>query len=82
MAHLEELTRFITEFRGKGHFLPYEDIEVVKNWATLSNGLNPDKVILLLAELLEPYQSDSKPVSLRAIDKKFQKKIQVLRQNS
>ena len=79
MNRIEELSEFITEYRGKGHFLPYEDLELLKKWAELSNSVEMAKVALILAELLEPYVKDSKNLRLKAIDREFTRKIKELK---
>lgn len=72
--NLEELTpeeliaRYIIEVRGKGHFLAYEDHDILKNWVSLAGG-SSDKLLLILSDILPSHFEKSKNARLAGINR-------------
>ena len=66
---LEELiARFIIESKGRGHFLAYEDHDIVKNWVKAAES-DTDRLLLILDDILPKYFKKSKAARLAGINK-------------
>ena len=72
------ITDYIIENRGQGHFLPYDDYDVIDSWLVESNH-NTEQLLLILSEIIPnfflSYSKSNKPPSLKKIEKKILKKI-------
>ncbi len=66
------ISDFVIECRGKGHFLPPSEIEMIRKWLDLTPEV--DTLILTLSNILPAYfakHADKQfPQSLRGIDRK------------
>jgi hypothetical protein len=60
----ELVARYIVETRGSGHFLAYEDHDIVKSWVNHAAG-NTDKLLLILSDTLPKYFEKSKGAGAR-----------------
>jgi hypothetical protein len=60
----ELIARFIIESRNQGHFLAYEDHDIVKNWVNEARG-DTDRLLLILSDILPRYFEKSKGASAR-----------------
>lgn len=47
------IVQYVVECRGKGHFLPYADHQIIQEWLALAP--HPDHLLLVLAEVLPEY---------------------------
>lgn len=79
-SSLELVVQYILEHRGSGHFLPYNDYELVRQWVARSNGA--EELLLILSDLLPEYYEDqlqapgqSKPRSLAKLHRRVLKKL-------
>lgn len=72
---LQQIVQYILELRGQGHFLPYQDYEIVSTWVAEAAG--EDELLLVLSETLpqffEKTPAGSKPKSLMSINSKILK---------
>jgi hypothetical protein len=72
------VVQFIIEYRGKGHFLPYDDHQIVKNWLTLC--ASPESLLLALSDIIpdfyQKHSSKQFPPSLSRINKKVTNLLQ------
>ena len=72
--NLDELTpeeliaRFIIESKGRGHFLAYEDHDIVKNWVKAAES-DTDRLLLILDDILPKYFKKSKAGRLAGVNK-------------
>ena len=68
--NLDELTpeeliaRFIMEHKKQGHFLAYEDHDIVKNWVAAA-GRDTDRLLLILNDILPAYFEKQKGAGAR-----------------
>lgn len=70
------ITQFILEYRGRGHFLPYDDHRIVKRWISAAG--DADSLLLVLSDLIPKFFAASTalgkhPPSLSRLDKKVTK---------
>ena len=70
------VTQYVIECMGTGHFLPYEDNQLIETWIKAAPTL--DDLLLILSELLPPYFSSQgkkrpPPRSLKGIHAKVLK---------
>ena len=72
-----EVIQLILEYRSKGTFLSYSELELVQNW--VKNSPTQEDLILILSELLPLHyeESDPKkhPKSLKGLNKKIIAKL-------
>ena len=74
---IELVSGYVVECRGKGHFLPYSDHEVIKNW--IDHAPDADTLLSILDEVLPEFyskhQDKSCPPELRLLDTKVKKRL-------
>lgn len=72
-----DIVQLILEYRNKGAFLSYSELEMVQNW--IQNASSQQDLILVLSELLPNHYQNSDPTkhpkSLKGIDKKIRAKL-------
>lgn len=72
---LQQIVQYILELRGQGHFLPYQDYEIVSSWVAAAT--DEDALLLVLSETLphffEKTITGSKPKSLLSVNNKILK---------
>ena len=65
------ILHYVLECRGNGHFLPYQDYQIIDDW--LKAAPDADELLLVLSDVLPPYfQGDGrrdKPRSLGGAQK-------------
>ncbi len=64
----ELVARFIIETKGRGHFLAYEDHDILKNWVKAA-GSDTDRLLLILDDILPSYFQKSRSARLSGINK-------------
>lgn len=64
MTNEELLAHYIIETRGSGHFLAYQDYELIKGWLKAAND-DADHLLLILSELLPAYFQKSRGAGAR-----------------
>lgn len=71
LADQQLITQYILECRGRGHFLPYKDYEIIRHWLTLCPDAN--RLLLLLSEILpqhfERFRDQPFPPGLQSVDR-------------
>ena len=74
---LKNIVQYILELRSQGHFLPYQDYEIVSSWVEAAT--DEDELLLVLSEILPEFfgkvPEGSKPKSLSSINKKVLKAL-------
>lgn len=69
-AHL--IAQYVIEYRGKGHFLPYDDHRIIGDW--LKQCESADSLLLVLSDLIPEFygktRTSSHPPSLSRLDVK------------
>ena len=50
----ELIATFVIESKGSGHFLAYEDHDIVRNWVKTAKG-DTDRLLLILSEIIPAY---------------------------
>ena len=74
---LKNVVQYILELRARGHFLPYQDYEIVAAWVEAAT--DEDELLLVLAEVLPDFfgkvPEGSKPKSLSSLNKKVLKAL-------
>lgn len=74
---VELISGFVVECRGRGHFLPYSDHEIIKSWIETA----PDTQTLLgvldevLPEFYSKHQDKNCPPELKGINRKIKKRL-------
>lgn len=67
----ELIAQYVLSFRHSGHFLPYEDYQIVQEWLKVAR--DPDRLLVILSEYLPPYFEKARnlpfPASLKGIHK-------------
>ncbi|RZA22457.1 MAG: hypothetical protein EOP10_15460 [Proteobacteria bacterium] len=79
------IAQFIIEYRGRGHFLPYDDHLLLRRW--LKDAGDADTLLLILSDLIPKFFATSTalgkhPPSLTRLDKKVCRILEVKRQSS
>lgn len=72
------IMHYVVECRGKGHFLPYSDHEIIQEWLTWTT--DPDQLLIALSEVLPPYFEKDRiagrpPRSLAGVRSKVNKRL-------
>ena len=72
------ILHYVVECRGKGHFLPYMDHQIIQSW--LSMVCHPDQLLLVLSEILPDYFEKDRlagrpPRSLSGVRLKVQRRL-------
>ncbi|MFW7378129.1 MAG: hypothetical protein ACOH5I_04930 [Oligoflexus sp.] len=71
------IVQYVIECRKVGHFLPYDDYQIIQNWLQICD--DPDRLLLVLEEHLPAYfaKHEKKPQlpNLRGIEKKVSKSL-------
>ncbi len=80
LDQVELVCRYIMEVKNKGHFLPYEDYDIVKKWIKCSK--NIDHLLVVLDEVFGELNINVDPIKgknikLKNIDKKVLKKLKL-----
>lgn len=73
---LQHIVDYVLELRGQGHFLPYQDYEVIAGWTR--EAASEDDLILVLSEVLPGFfevSVGSRPKSLVSVNKKVLKAL-------
>jgi hypothetical protein len=74
---VKSVVQYVLELRAQGHFLPYQDYEIVAGWVEAASG--EDELLLVLAEILPGFFSKvpigGKPKSLSSVNKKVLKAL-------
>lgn len=70
---LKALEHVVLSLRGKGHFLPFSDYEVLKGWMEL--GTDKEDLVCKLADMLSVYLSKNPRVPLGALDKRVRENL-------
>lgn len=69
------IVQYVIECRKVGHFLPYDDYQIIQSWLKIC--VDPDQLLLTLEEHLPKYfaKFKNKPFipSLRGIDSKIKR---------
>ncbi len=68
------IAQFIIEYRGRGHFLPYDDHLILKQWITKAG--NAETLLLVLSDIVPNFfgksaASGKHPPSLAKLDRKI-----------
>jgi hypothetical protein len=72
----QHVVGYILELRGQGHFLPYQDYEIVADWIKAAG--SEDDLLIVLSETLPEFfvvPAGSKPKSLSSVHKKVLKAL-------
>lgn len=76
MSNHDLILNYILECRGRGHFLPYQDYQIIDEWIRASPSM--DMLLLVLSEILPPffqkYESRQR-FSLKGIEKKVLQRL-------
>jgi hypothetical protein len=76
-THINLIAQFIISWRDSGHFLPYEDYEVIEEWLRINS--DTDLILRTLSELLpkfyEKKSQGSKTMPLKMLSRKVAAKI-------
>jgi hypothetical protein len=74
---LQHVVHYILELRAQGHFLPYQDYEIVSSWVEAAPA--EDDLLLVLADILPEFfgktPPGSKPKSLSSVNRKILKAL-------
>jgi len=74
---LKNVVQYILDLRAQGHFLPYQDYEIVAKWIEAAS--NEDELLLVLADVLPGFfarvPEGVKPKSLSSVNKKVLKAL-------
>ena len=74
---VKSVVQYVLELRAQGHFLPYQDYEIVAGWVEAASG--EDELLLVLADILPEFfskvPSGGKPKSLSSVNKKVLKAL-------
>ncbi len=78
------IAQFIIEYRGRGHFLPYDDHQLLKKW--IAQAGNVDELLLILSDIVPEFFKNSvaqgkHPPSLMRLDKKVCKILEARAQH-
>jgi len=69
------IVQYVIECRRVGHFLPYDDYQIIKDWFQICD--DADRLLLALEEHLPSYfakyEKKSTMPSLRGVDKKVRR---------
>lgn len=72
LSDINIITQFVVEYRGRGHFLPYDEHRFISKWLTLAGDC--DSLLLILSDIVpefyERHSSRSHPPSLARLDRK------------
>ncbi len=78
------ITQYIIEYRGRGHFLPYDDHRIIERWLELMP--DADSLLLILSDLVPDFYAKgaerSQPPSLARLDKKVRRILEARRDRS
>jgi hypothetical protein len=78
------IAEYIIEYRGRGHFLPYDDHRIIERWLELMPDVN--SLLLILSDLVPAYYARAaertQPPSLLRLDKKVRRILEVRRDRS
>lgn len=73
----ELVSQYIIEYRGKGHFLPYQDYNIIRSW--LKRVHSSDDLLLVLSEIIPEYYQKhadkTHPPSLAKIRKQVERRL-------
>lgn len=77
------IAQFIIEYRGRGHFLPYDDHLLLKRW--IAEAGDADTLLLVLSDIIPKFFGVSAaqgkhPPSLSRLDRKVCKILKAMRQ--
>lgn len=74
---VKSVVQYILELRALGHFLPYQDYEIVTAWVDAAT--SEDELLLVLSEILPPFFAKvppgGKPKSLSSVNRKVLKAL-------
>ena len=78
------IAQFIIEYRGRGHFLPYDDHLLVKKW--ISEAGDVDTLLVVLSDIIPKFFQNAiaqgkHPPSLQRIDRKVSHILEARRKN-
>ncbi len=68
------IAQFIIEYRGRGHFLPYEDHSLIVRW--LERAGSADELLLVLSDIIPDFYAKAgaqgkHPPALQRLDRKI-----------
>jgi len=73
----ELIAQYVVECRGKGHFLPYEDHDTIRQW--IGQSQDADNLLLVLSEVLPDYFAKfshfANPPTLRGVEKLIKSRL-------
>lgn len=72
----QQIVDYILELRGQGHFLPYQDYEIVSGWIDAAG--SEDDLLIVMSEILPEFfvvPAGSKPRSLTSVNKRILKAL-------
>ena len=74
---VKSVVQYVLELRAQGHFLPYQDYEIVSAWVEAAS--SEDELLLVLAEVLPDFfgkvPAGGKPKSLSSVNRKVLKAL-------
>ncbi len=78
------IAQFIIEYRGRGHFLPYDDHLLVKKW--IADAGDVDTLLLVLSDIIPKFflsasTQGKHPPSLTRLDRKVGQILEARRKN-
>jgi hypothetical protein len=62
MTPEDVILHFVLECRGAGHFLPYQDYQIIEEWIVAASG-DADELLVVLSDVLPPYFAPPAPKS-------------------
>lgn len=76
------IVQYLVEFRGRGHFLPYDDHLIIRRW--LERCDDADTLLLVLADFIPAFYGKNnltaQPPSLKRLDRKVTKILEAKQQ--
>ena len=76
------IVQYLIEYRGRGHFLPYDDHIIIRRW--LEQCDDADTLLLILSDIIPPFYEKaahlSQPPALKRLDNKVSKILEAKRQ--
>lgn len=78
------IAQFIIEYRGRGHFLPYDDHLLVKKWIEQAGDV--DTLLLVLSDIIPKFfkaaaEQGKHPPALTRLDRKVSQILEARRKN-